>query len=249
MSQRRRAFRLSDGTIVYDVLGADSGDENEDEDEDDDLDEDESDEDEDEDESDDDGESSKDKKRRTRAELEAALTEALAAAERATRRMKRADRAKSKTVNELNALKTGTAKDLADAQAKIADLEGQLASKSGTDTTSLIREEFRDSDLYDWHDRKVAFGLLDLSEVDVDDDGNVDADSLKDAIEALAKEKPYLIKTKAKAKDEDEDDEDEDDKDTKGRRSGAPVNGRKRSSQQKSEAQVKDKFPILQGRF
>lgn len=249
MSQRRRAFRLSDGTIIFDVLGADSGDENEDDEDEDDLDENESDEDEDEDENEDDDEASKDKKRKTRAELEAELAAATAAAERATRRMKRADRAKSKTVNELNALKTGTAKDLADAQTKITDLEGQLAAKSGTDSASLIREEFRDSDLYDWHDRKVAFGLLDLSEVDVDDDGTVDADSLKDAIEALAKDKPYLVKTKAKAKDEDEDDEDDDDKGTKGRRSGAPVNGRKRSSQQKSEAQVKDKFPILQGRF
>lgn len=249
MSQRRRAFRLSDGTIVYDVFGADSGDENEDDEDDDELDDDDADDAEDDDDNEDDDDSSKDKKRKTRAELEADLAEAVAAADRATRRMKRADRAKSKTVNELNALKTGTAKDLADAQAKITELEGQLAAKSGTDTTSLIREEFRDSDLYDWHDRKVAFSLLDLNEVDVDDDGTVDTDSLKDAIEKLAKDKPYLIKTKAKAKDEDEDDEDDDDKEKPGRRSGAPVNGRKRSSQQKSEAQVKDKFPILQGRF
>lgn len=245
MSQRRRAFRLSDGTIVYDVLGADSGDENEEDD--DELDDDELDEDEDED--DDDEDASKSKKRKTRAELESELAAAIAKADQADRRMRRADRAKSKTVNELNALKSGGQKELADAQARITELEGQLAEKSGTDTVSIIREEFRDSDKYDWQNRKVAFGLLDLSEVDVDDDGHVDEDSLADAIEKLAKDHPYLIKKSAADADDDNDEDEDDDDEKPARKSGAPVNRRRQSTQQKSQAQLKDKFPILKSRF
>ena len=60
-------------------------------------------------------------------------------------------------------------------------------------------------------DPKIAFRLLDLDDVEVDEDYTVDG--LEDAIKDLAKTAPYLL---AKSKDED----DEDDEDERPRRTG-----------------------------
>lgn len=72
-----------------------------------------------------------------------------------------------------------------------------------------IRQEFTDlisnpKAKIKFKDPKVAFRLLDLDEVEVDEDGDVDG--LEDAIKALAEEAPYLLVGKAD-KDEDEDEE------------------------------------------
>lgn len=241
MSQGHRIIRLSDGSIVFDVVGADSGNENE-EDVDEDLDDDadDADDDEDEDESEDEPKTAK--------QLKADLAAANAAAARADRRMRRADRAKSKALNELTSLKTGGAKELADAQKKVQELEAALAAATGTDTTSAIREEFRDSDKYAWHNRKLAFSLLDISDVDVDENGNVDAESLTDALDKLAKDHPYLIKT-AKAAEPDDDDDDDEPKAPARPKSGGSFNGRKQPKSTTDTARLAQKFPVLGGRF
>lgn len=72
-----------------------------------------------------------------------------------------------------------------------------------------LRTEFNDllnspKSKIKFKDPKVAFRLLDLDDVEVDEDGEVDG--LEDAIKDLAKEAPYLLVGKA---DKDEDDEDE----------------------------------------
>lgn len=46
----------------------------------------------------------------------------------------------------------------------------------------------------DWEDVETALKLADLSDVDVSDDGKVDRRALRSALNALAKEKPYLVK-------------------------------------------------------
>uniref|UniRef100_A0AAU6R614 Scaffolding protein n=1 Tax=Micrococcus phage Kurnik TaxID=3092208 RepID=A0AAU6R614_9CAUD len=230
MSPRLRINRLGD------IVGADSGnqDENNDDDtEDEDLDED-SQEDEDEDESDEDEDEEDDVD---------ALKEKLATAERererAHRRMRRADRAKSKADNELKALKEGGAKELAAAQDKVKDLEAKLAKMTGTDTQTAIREEFRDFTDVQWHNPKVAFALLDLDEIDVDDEGNVDAASLKDAIETLASKHAYLVKTSTKGKPKDKDeDEDEDEKDKRPNRPSGTRSSTSRTTREKKRTQT-----------
>lgn len=241
MSQRHRSFRLSDGTVVFDIIGSDSGNENDEDIDDEELDDDIDDDDDDEL----DGNDSSTKAKKSVTQLEAELAEAIAKADRADRRMRRADRAKSKTVNELNALKNGGQKELAEAQEKIAELEARLSSMSGTDVASAIREEFRDIDTYDWENRKLAFSLLDLDEVDVDDNGAVDIASLKDAVEKLAKEHPYLVrKSQDKVATENEDEDEQ-----PAAKSGAPVSGQRKTTSTKNRAMLEKKFPQLIGRF
>lgn len=229
MSQRLRYHTLPDGTVIFDIIGADSGnedegDDDEDDDADDDNDEDESDEDEDEDEDD-------------VEKLKADLAAAEKARAKADRRMRAADRAKIAAVNELNALKQGGKKELADAQEKITELQAKLDAAAGTDSTALIREEFRDLADFAWHDPKVAFSLLDLAEVHVEN-GKVDVDALKDAAEDLAKEKPFLVKKAEKPGDGDED-EDESDRKPK------PKSGqhqRRQNPNTKRQKALTDKF-------
>jgi len=225
MSQRLRITGLPD------IFGADGG-KNEDEDEDADEREDEDlDEDEDED----------DEPEESVETLKEKLAKAEAERERAHRRMRRADRAKSKADNELATLRNGTQKDLADANAEIERLKAELAQKSGTDTTSIVREEFRDNTKVKWHNPKLAFELLDLDEVDVDDNGKVDAASLNDAIEKLAKDHPYLVKTDKAGDSEDEDEEE--DKRPKPR-SGSQPSGSRKSARDKRNQEIASRYKI-----
>lgn len=245
MRQRHRTIRLSDGSIVLDVFGADSGDENEDID-DDDLDDDESDEGDDDDESNDDD--SKDKAKKSRKQYETELAEAEAKADKEHRRMVRADRAKSKAVNELNALKTGSAKDLADALAKVTVLEAQLAASAGTDPTAIIREAFNDDETYSWNNRKLAYSLLDLDEIDIDDKGKMDAASFKDAVKQVATDHAYLVKV-VPANNTDDGDDENDEQVEKPKRSGAPAASRQQSNTSKNRQVLEKKFPQLANRF
>lgn len=237
MGQRRHAFTLSDGTVIYGIIGADSGDEEDDDDEDEDVeDEDDSDDDEDDDEA---GSSGK----KTRKQLEQELADAAEERDRAIRRMKSADKAKAKAERERDALKNGGTEALTTAQARVTELEAELAARSGTDKSSIVKEYFNDSDQFTWHERKVAFSLLDLDEVDVDEDtGKLDEASLTSAIKKLAKEHPYLVKPAVSTTDDEDEEEDTKPKPT----SGAPVRGRKPVTKQKTKAQHESKFPILQ---
>lgn len=209
MSQRHYA------EFYTDIVGADSGDENENDDadnlDDDDLDEDEDD--------DNDGEEV------TVESLQEKLAAAEEERERVHRRMRRADRAKSKADAELAALREGGQRELAEARDEVERLRAEVASLKGEDSVTTIREEFRDSALFEWHNPKLAFSLLDISDVDVEE-GKVDPASLKDAVSKLAKEHPYLVK---KSDPNGSDDEGDDEDKTPKRRSGThtqPANKR-----------------------
>lgn len=64
-----------------------------------------------------------------------------------------------------------------------------------------VENAFLKANKIDWHDAQDALKHLDMSEVDMDEDGNVDAKSLEAELRRLAKAKPYLVKSKAKTAD------------------------------------------------
>ena len=68
----------------------------------------------------------------------------------------------------------------------------------------LIKNAFLMDNKHNWVKPKTALRLADLSEVEIDDEGNVTG--LDKALDALAKSDPYLLK---KESDGDEDDDDE----------------------------------------
>lgn len=57
-----------------------------------------------------------------------------------------------------------------------------------------IRNAFLSANTVEWHNPERALALVDLSEVQIDKDGNVDKAALKAASEALAKSDSYLVK-------------------------------------------------------
>lgn len=84
-----------------------------------------------------------------------------------------ADQKKDKELSELRTFKE-------EAPKVIANLEAKVAFLSINDVS--------------WNDPDIALGQLKLSEV-IDEDGQIDKAALKKAVEKLAKEKPFLVKT------------------------------------------------------
>lgn len=104
-----------------------------------------------------------------------------------------------------------------------------------------IRQEFTDllskpKQKIKFKDPKIAFKLLDLDDVEVDEDGDVDG--LEDAIKELAEEAPYLL---AGNDDKDEDDEDED---KPKRRTGQRSGSRNGKSKKPDQAALIAKYGI-----
>lgn len=102
-----------------------------------------------------------------------------------------------------------------------------------------IRQEFVDfvtspKAKIKFKDPKVAFRLLDLDDVEVDeDDGEVDG--LEDAIKDLAKKAPYLLVDKDEDKDEDDEDEDK----PRRRKTGQRTGGTRKKGQPNRDALIK----------
>lgn len=201
MSRTKSFVILEDGTVIWDILGADNDDDSDDEDEDDDdtCGDDDEDEDDDSDDGDDEDDSDEDEDEEETVEsLKKKLSETEEERDRAIRRMKAADKTAIAANKKADQLRDSSqvAKDLTAAQTEIAELKDKLAKASGQDKASIVREAFRDLTTHDWHDPKVAFQLLNLDEVDVDDSGKIDESSLKYAVKQLVKNHAYLVREK-----------------------------------------------------
>jgi hypothetical protein len=112
-----------------------------------------------------------------------------------------------------------------------------------------LENAFFRANTVDWVDPADALKLVDLDEVDVDDDGTVDAVQLRKALRALAKQKPHLVK-KAKASggaDEEDDDENETDDEPRSRQSASTMNRQRKGTRGKapSRQELAKKFPVL----
>ena len=200
MSHTKSFVVLEDGTVIWDILGADSDDDSNDDDEDDDDTEgdDEDDEDDDSDGDDEDDSDDDEDEEETVESLKKKLADTEEERDRAIRRMKAADKTAIAANKKADQLRDSSqvAKDLSAAQAEITELKDKLAKASGQDKASIVREAFRDLTTHDWHDPKVAFTLLNLDEVDVDDSGKIDESSLKYAVKQLVKNHAYLVREK-----------------------------------------------------
>lgn len=99
--------------------------------------------------------------------------------------------------------------------------------------TQRIANAFLKSNKHAWHNPDRALSLVDLSDVEIDDEGTVDG--LDSAIEALAKSDPYLIKS-----------ETDNDDDGKGGPTGTPVGtGRQTDKGKNDRATLEAKYPAL----
>lgn len=97
----------------------------------------------------------------------------------------------------------------------------------------------------EWADVEDVIRLVDLSDVDVDDDGTVDRKALRIALRDLARRKPHLVVKKARGRSSsDEDNEDESDDDQ--RSSAPPMNGKRKGEGRKPDrAALAKRFTVL----
>lgn len=124
--------------------------------------------------------------------------------------------------------------DLEVREARIAELEKGISNL-------VVKTAFLENKDYEWHNPERALALVDLSEVEVGEDGSVkNPDVLKAAIKKLADEEPYMLKPK--------NGEDDDKKDKPGIKTGdAPKPKPKSDDKAKLEA-LKSKYPALKTR-
>lgn len=118
-----------------------------------------------------------------------------------------------------------------------ARLQGELEQATRTNEDLLIRLEFMGNNKFSWKNPKTALRLLDLSDVEITEDGKVEG--LDEAIEDLAKSEPYLL-----AKDKGDEDEDEEGKLRRKRSTGTPPGSKKTKGNPNRDALI-SKYPAL----
>lgn len=114
-------------------------------------------------------------------------------------------------------------------------------------TQALRTAVLLEASAMNFHNPKAAYKLLDdetLESIDVDDEGEVDADAVQEALAELAKDNKYLLKPKqSKSEDEDEDEEDA----SRGAKKPTEIGGGKggRVTRQSKEENIKTRIERL----
>lgn len=111
-------------------------------------------------------------------------------------RMRAADQRADKAQQELKQLRD---KDLPEAeklQRDFQEAQAQVTKLQETNTALALKVAFLSDNTYTWHNPERALKLVDLSQVEIDAEGNVRG--LKDALKALATSDSYLIKQEVK---------------------------------------------------
>lgn len=106
-----------------------------------------------------------------------------------------ADRKREEAEQKLKALQDAA---LSEEEKRKRDLEAateQLKAKDDTIKELRLDKAFLTDNTHDWHNPQAALQLADRSGISVGDDGKVTG--LKEALEAVAKAHPYLLKPKA----------------------------------------------------
>lgn len=111
------------------------------------------------------------------------------------RRMQNADRAKAAAEQKVKEYETKNQSELQKAQAEAQEAAQRAEQAEKALHDQRIHNKFLASNKHTWHDPETALKLLDLDGVEVDDEGNVKG--LDEAIAALAKGKPFLLKSDA----------------------------------------------------
>jgi hypothetical protein len=111
-------------------------------------------------------------------------------------RMRAADQRASKAEADLRQLRD---KDLPEADKLKRDYEeaaAQVQKLQETNNALALKVAFLSDNTYQWHNPERALKLVDLSQVEIQEDGSVRG--LKDALKALATSDDYLIKKEVK---------------------------------------------------
>lgn len=158
-------------------------------------------------------------------------------------RMRGADKAKATAERQLAEFKADGSKLDEATKREIAELKPRV-DRLTTDNRDLrLKVAFLSTTVpgVEWVDVEDALRLVDLSDVDIDEDGNVDKRDLKLALKNLAKRKPHLVRKPVKTKTGDEDDDDDD-----AGTSGSRMNGRRRGTRTEADrAALAKRFPVL----
>ena len=121
----------------------------------------------------------------SRSELDTVLNRMKAADQRATKAEQELRQIRDKDLPEAEKLK----RDYADAQAKVEKL-------TTANNELALKVAFLSDNTYPWHNPERALRLVDLSQLEIGEDGSVRG--LKDALKALAASDPYLVKQEVK---------------------------------------------------
>jgi hypothetical protein len=119
--------------------------------------------------------------------------QAVAEANALRERMKAADQRAAKFEAELKQLRD---KDLPEAEKQTRELQEaqeKVTALSETNKALALKVAFLSDNTFTWHNPERAMKLVDLSKVEIGEDGTVSG--LKDALNALAKSDEYLLKT------------------------------------------------------
>lgn len=146
------------------------------------------------------------------------------------KRRKAAEKARDEALAELQKLQNADKSEVEQAAAKVPDLEKTVEAQGATIRQLSLENAFLTDNSFQWQNPKRALQLVDMSEVEIDDDGKVTG--LDSALKALAKSDPYLLKPKS------------DDKE-KLPNSGDPTNKDKREKQTADRQTLQQKYPGL----
>jgi hypothetical protein len=155
------------------------------------------------------------------------------------RRMQAADRkasAAESKLAELDKAKLG--------EKERAERERDEARQASEALADKLRDQsrkiaFLSSNKYTWHDPESALLLVDMSDVEIDDDGKVTG--MEAAIERLAKSKPFLLKAKEEPKKEEKEK-------PKGPSGSSPTPKADGNGKGDRRAVLEAKYPALGGR-
>jgi hypothetical protein len=111
------------------------------------------------------------------------------------RRLQAADTNAAQVAAKLKEFEDKDKSELTKAQEQAAEALKNATAAQDELKSARIQNAFLSENTHTWHNPGAALKLLDLSDVTIGDDGKVTG--LKAAIEKLAKDHPYLIKTDA----------------------------------------------------
>jgi hypothetical protein len=108
------------------------------------------------------------------------------------RRMQAADRAKSQAEQKVTEYERAGQSEQEKLQADLATALERAANAERERDVAVMGREFLKFPGFDWHDPDTALALVDMSNVKIED-GKVTG--VKEAVQKLAKEKPFLLKS------------------------------------------------------